>query len=75
MKLIITGASGYVGSEIIRQCLQSPQVTSVVAVSRKPIPAPDSSVSARLKSVVVENYGNYTEDVKTAFEGASACIW
>lgn len=32
MKVIVTGATGFVGSQIVIECLPSPQITSVVTV-------------------------------------------
>ncbi|KAJ9415827.1 hypothetical protein QL093DRAFT_2567448 [Fusarium oxysporum] len=64
MKLLVTGASGYVGTEIIRQSLQLPQVTSVVAVARKPV-----------FSIIVKDYGDYPASVRDEFKDAAACIW
>ncbi|KIH87670.1 hypothetical protein SPBR_05245 [Sporothrix brasiliensis 5110] len=83
MKLIIAGATGYTATELIRQSLRRPEVTSVVALARKatPVPsdiAPGSSDAAKFTSVVVKDYeGPYDADdrVKTALAGADACIW
>lgn len=75
MKLIVTGATGLVGSEIIRQCLAKPEVTSVVAVARKAVTAKDPVNASKLKSVVISDYEAYPDDVKTQFAGADACIW
>lgn len=75
MKLIVTGANGYVGSEIIRQSLKLPQVTSVVAVSRKLVSPPAGTIPTRFESVVVQDYGTYPDYVRDAFRGADACIW
>lgn len=79
MKLIVTGASGYVGSELIRQSLRVPEITSVIALARKPVQVPDKleegSDPSKLKSVVVEDYGKYPDEVKKEFEDADACIW
>ncbi|KAH7210857.1 uncharacterized protein BKA55DRAFT_744271 [Fusarium redolens] len=75
MKLIVTGASGYVGSEIIRQSLKLSQVTSVIAVSRKLVSPPAGTIPARFESVVVQDYGSYPDHVRDAFHGADACIW
>lgn len=83
MKLIIAGATGYVATELIRQSLRRPDITSVVALARKttPIPsdvAPGSSEAAKFTSVVVKDYeGPYDADdsVKKALAGADACIW
>jgi len=78
MKLIITGATGFVATEVLRQALLLPSITSVVAVARKPVTAPvgtPSTNASKLKSVVVEDYGTYPEDVKKELAGADACIW
>lgn len=37
MKLIVAGATGLVGSEIIKQCLQINEITQVIALARKPV--------------------------------------
>ncbi|KAJ0146661.1 Uncharacterized protein HZ326_10666 [Fusarium oxysporum f. sp. albedinis] len=75
MKLLVTGASGYVSTEIIRQSLQLPQVTSVVAVARKPVSVPSGADPARLKSIIVKDYGDYPASVRDEFKDAAACIW
>ncbi len=79
MKLIITGASGYVGMELVRQSLKRPEITTIIALSRKPVSVPSDvggdSNEARLRSVVIEDYGEYPEDVRKEFKGADACIW
>ena len=78
MKLIVTGATGFVATEVVRQALLSPSITSVVAVARKTVSPPEGLPKndiSKLKSVVVPDYGTYSEDVKKEFEGADACIW
>lgn len=75
MKLIIVGASGFVATELISQALRRPDVTSLVALSRKPVTAPDGEHAAKLKSVVIGDYGEYPDDVKKELAGADACIW
>lgn len=76
MKLIIVGATGFVGSELVRQSLRRSDITSVVAVSRRALPSqPKDSDAAKLKSVVIKDYDQYSEEAKREFAGASACIW
>ncbi|KAI0843648.1 putative nucleoside-diphosphate-sugar epimerase [Hypoxylon sp. FL0890] len=79
MKLIVSGATGFVAREVIRQSLSRSEITSVVALARKPVSAPeklaDDADPSKLKSVVVEDYEHYSEKVKKEFAGASACIW
>ncbi|KAI0181764.1 putative nucleoside-diphosphate-sugar epimerase [Hypoxylon sp. FL1284] len=79
MKLIISGATGFVGRELIRQSLSRREISSVVALARKPVPVPDNledgADPAKLRSVVVEDYERYSDEVIKEFADASACIW
>lgn len=75
MKLIIVGASGFVATELISQALRRPDVTNLVALSRKPVTALNSENAAKLKSVLITDYGEYPDDVKKELAGANACIW
>jgi FlaA1/EpsC-like NDP-sugar epimerase len=79
MKLIITGATGAIGTEVVRQSLRWPEITSVVAVARKPVEVPEKldskSDPSKLRSVTLDDYGEYPENVKKEFAGADACIW
>ncbi|SPN99734.1 uncharacterized protein DNG_02585 [Cephalotrichum gorgonifer] len=75
MKLIIGGATGFLGSEVLRQSLRNPAVTSVIALGRRPATLPDGADAAKLKNIIVEDFRKYPEDVRKEFEGADACIW
>jgi len=80
MKLIVTGATGFVGSEVVRQALRNPGVTSVIALARKPILPPENAGpnanTSKLQSIVLENWTSpYPESVKEHIKGAGACIW
>ncbi len=79
MKLIVAGASGFVATELIRQSLSIAKITSVISLSRRPIP-PVSNLghgadASKLQSVLVDDYGSYPDDVKKKLAGADACIW
>ena len=37
LRVMVTGPTGAVGSEVLRQCLADPEVASVLAVSRRPL--------------------------------------
>ncbi|KAF8311140.1 hypothetical protein DL93DRAFT_2061351 [Clavulina sp. PMI_390] len=78
MKIIIAGASGYVGTEVVRQSLQRPNITSIVAITRKPLILPSTvppEEASKLQNVVIKDYDQYSPEMREACAGASACIW
>jgi hypothetical protein len=79
MKLIIAGSTGFVATEIIRQALSHPAITSIAALARRETVVPQNigpnANAAKLKPVVCENFENYSESVKRELAGSDACIW
>ncbi|KAK3305261.1 uncharacterized protein B0T15DRAFT_531771 [Chaetomium strumarium] len=80
MKLVVAGSTGFVATEVIRQALSNPSITSVVALGRRPAPEPQSTGSradlTKLRSVTVDDLGEeYPDHVKKELSGADACIW
>jgi hypothetical protein len=71
MKVILAGSSGFIGKEVLRQCLQNPSITSLVALSRRPLPENDP----KLKTVLMEDFTSYSPSVLQELEGADSCIW
>lgn len=75
MKLIVAGATGLVGTEIIRQSLLINEITEVIALARKPVQIEDGTDTSKLRSIVIRDYGEYPAHVKAEFTGADVCIW
>ncbi|KAI1438633.1 hypothetical protein GGR50DRAFT_691168 [Xylaria sp. CBS 124048] len=79
MKLIIGGASGFIGTALVRQALAHPEITSIVALGRREVSLPPSTESdgskAKLKSIVCRDFEAYSESEKAEMVGANACIW
>lgn len=80
MKLIVSGATGFVGREVVRQSLANPRIEAVVAVARKPVSFTDTELlpgsdASKLVNATIADYGEYPPDVTAKFAGADACIW
>ncbi len=71
MKVIVTGSTGTVGSAVLQQCIENPAVTSVVALTRRPLEVKDP----KLNNIIHKDFLNYDEEVLKQLKGAQACIW
>lgn len=74
MKIIITGATGFIGGEVLTQCLQDPAITSVVALARRELPASVTG-NPKLKVIILEDFLSYSDSALQDIKGAEACIW
>jgi uncharacterized protein YbjT (DUF2867 family) len=77
MKILLTGSTGFIGSEVLSQCLAHPAITSIIALSRRPLPESITKEkdTSKLKTVIVEDFTKWEDDVLRDCEGAEACIW
>jgi uncharacterized protein YbjT (DUF2867 family) len=79
MKLVVAGATGFVGTEVLRQALSIPKITSVVALARREVSVPENlganADASKLESAVLEDFGQYTDTARQKLAGADACIW
>lgn len=74
MKIIITGATGFIGHEVLRQCIANSGVASIVVLSRRQLPAPEAA-DPKVRVVLVEDFLSYSSAVLSEIQGAEACIW
>lgn len=70
MKIIITGATGMVGEGVLLVCLQHPNVTEVLSVSRKP----QAHKHAKLKELIVRDFSEL-EKYKTELQAYDGCLF
>ncbi|KAE9382008.1 hypothetical protein N431DRAFT_491273 [Stipitochalara longipes BDJ] len=73
MKLILTGTTGFIGQEVLTQALSHPSITSIIALTRHPLPSTFSN--PKVKNVVVDDFATYSPSVLEQLSGADACIW
>jgi uncharacterized protein YbjT (DUF2867 family) len=70
MKIIVTGATGLVGAEVIRQAIADESIREIIALSRKPL----SLTHPKLKTINHPDFLDYTA-VADVFRDADACLW
>lgn len=71
MKVVVTGSTGYIGREVLSQCLSSSSITSVVAICRRD----PGIVHAKLSTVLHNDFSQYPSTLLSQIQDAQACIY
>src|SRR5437762_3346998 len=70
MKIIVTGATGMVGSEVIRQAILDKDIEEITAIVRKPLDV----THPKLKTVIHQDFMDYLS-LMEIFKKNDACLW
>ena len=70
VKAIITGATGMVGEGVLMECLQHPDVETVLIINRRP----SGFAHPKLKEIVHSNFHDITP-IKSELAGYNACFF
>lgn len=70
MKIVIFGATGTAGSEVVRQAIVDPEIEQLTVVVRKSIELNHPKV----KIIIHSDFLDYTK-LLPVFQEADACIW
>ncbi|HUQ67500.1 MAG TPA: NAD(P)H-binding protein [Flavitalea sp.] len=70
MKIIITGSTGTVGSEVVRQAVADDDIKEIILVARNP----SSTMHPKIRQVIHKDFLKYN-GLENIFLEADACIW
>ena len=73
MKLVLTGSTGWIGGQVLKQCLEDPRIDSLVILSRRNMPKLDGN--PKTKVIVMSDFLHYPDNVLYELDGSDACIW
>ncbi|RPB29071.1 hypothetical protein L211DRAFT_845096 [Terfezia boudieri ATCC MYA-4762] len=74
VNLILTGTTGFCGREVLRLALRSPSVTSILVITRRPLP--DELGSRKLRTLIHKDFSDLTPLLSTITSfRPDACIW
>ncbi|TQV94146.1 nucleoside-diphosphate-sugar epimerase [Cordyceps javanica] len=75
MHLILTGATGLVGSSVLEAMIKAKDVTKISVLSRRPIPLADDARSPKVHVIIHRDFAAYDADVLGQLRGAQGCVW
>ena len=73
MKIILTGATGFAGSELLEQCCKSTTIHAIVVLTRRPLEV--SKQHSKVQTIIMKDFTVYTPEVVEQIADADACIW
>lgn len=72
MKIILTGATGLIGSAVLQRLISLPTITSIIVLSRRELP----TKHPQTQTIIIHDFlHGYSPDVLASIQGAEACIW
>jgi uncharacterized protein YbjT (DUF2867 family) len=73
MHIILTGATGLVGSGVLQTMLINPSVTKLSILSRRPVPQAENHNKANV--IIHKDFTTYPESVLDQLKDAEGCVW
>jgi NAD dependent epimerase/dehydratase family enzyme len=75
MHLILTGATGLIGSSVLDAMLKTAEVTKISILSRRPVPMAENAKDPRVNVVIHKDFLHYDSEVLSKLQGASGAVW
>jgi nucleoside-diphosphate-sugar epimerase len=75
MKIILAGATGFVGKALVQNCNKDSRITAIVALSRRDLPPELTANNDKVKVLIHQNFLEYPDSVLDELAGAEACLW
>ena len=73
MHLILTGATGLVGSACLHQMLTNDSITTVSILSRRHVPMAEGH--PKVEVILHTDFKQYPDEVLKQLKGATGCVW
>lgn len=73
MHLILTGATGLVGSGVLHYMINAAEVTAVSVLSRRPVPQAEGH--EKVKVIIHDDFNSYPTELLEQLRGAEGCVW
>lgn len=75
MHVILTGATGLVGSSVLDAMIKAKDITKISILSRKPVKMAEDAMDPRINVIIHKDFEHYDSGVLEQLEGAKGCVW
>ncbi|KAI2468504.1 putative nucleoside-diphosphate-sugar epimerase [Annulohypoxylon bovei var. microspora] len=75
MHLILTGATGLVGSGVLDAMIKMKNVNKISILSRRPVQMAEDVKDPRINVIIHKDFDNYDSELLSQLKGATGCVW
>lgn len=75
MHVILTGATGLVGTATLAALMHMKNVTKISILTRRPVPMLENNKDDRLEEIIHKDFGKYDSDLLQRLRGANGIVW
>lgn len=75
MHVILTGATGLVGSGVLDVMKRAKNISKISIISRRPVPMVEAAKDPRINVIIHKDFEKYDAALLEQLKGASGCVW
>jgi len=75
MHLILTGATGLVGSSVLDAMIKNQGITKISILSRRPVPMAEDAKDPRINVIIHKDFNTYDDELLEKLKDATGCVW
>ena len=75
MHLILTGATGLVGTGVLDVMIKTKEVTKISILSRRPVQMAEDAKDPRINVIIHKDFETYDAELLSKLKGARGCVW
>jgi uncharacterized protein YbjT (DUF2867 family) len=75
MHLILTGATGLVGTGVLDAMIKAKDITRISILSRRPVKFAEDVQDPRINVIINKDFENYDPAILEQLKGATGCVW
>ena len=75
MHLILTGATGLVGSAVLDAMIKTKDISKISILARRPVKMAEDAKDPRINVIIHKDFENYDSEVLRKLKGATGVVW
>ncbi|KAI1206035.1 putative nucleoside-diphosphate-sugar epimerase [Annulohypoxylon truncatum] len=75
MHLILTGATGLIGSGVLDAMIKMKDISKISILSRRPVQMAEDVKDPRVNVIIHKDFESYDSELLSKLQGATGCVW